>query len=99
MLPVSPDEAVDHIVRDLRHSEQRYDQCERGRVDERRHGEADIIIPVAQARTMYAHLQELKVPSDLITLPNGGHGGEGTPPEMARHMQERIVEWVKKYGK
>lgn len=69
MLPVSPDEAVDHIVRDLRHSEQRYDQCERGRVDERRHGEVDIIIPVAQARTMYAHLQELKVPSDSSPSP------------------------------
>ncbi|PSL31227.1 alpha/beta hydrolase [Dyadobacter jiangsuensis] len=63
------------------------------------HGEADVIVPVAQARTMYAHLQELKVPSELITLPNGGHGGEGTPPDMARHMAGRILEWVKKYGK
>lgn len=51
MLLLFPDEAVDHIMRDLRHSEQRYDQYERGRVDERRHGEADMIIPVAQART------------------------------------------------
>lgn len=63
------------------------------------HGEADAIVPVAQARTIYARLQELKVPAELITLPNGDHGGEGTPPEMSRHMSGRILEWVRKYGR
>ncbi|MGG7665758.1 alpha/beta hydrolase family protein [Dyadobacter sp. BHUBP1] len=90
MLLLFPDEAADHIMRDLRHSEQRYDQCDRGRVEERRHGATDMIIPVAQARTMYAHLQELKVPSDLITLPNGGHVGEGTRPKWPGTCREGL---------
>lgn len=62
------------------------------------HGEKDAIVPVAQAEIMYRQLQQNGIPAELIVLPNGGHGGEGTPEESARKMAARLLDWVRKYS-
>lgn len=62
------------------------------------HGEKDNIVPVGQAQIMYTHLKENEVPTELIVLENGGHGGEGTSAETSKKMAVTILNWVQKYG-
>ncbi|MCE7042604.1 alpha/beta hydrolase [Dyadobacter sp. CY312] len=62
------------------------------------HGEKDNIVPVGQAQIMYTHLKENEVPTELIVLENGGHGGEGTSAETSKKMAVTILKWVQKYG-
>lgn len=63
------------------------------------HGGADPIVPVGQSEIMYRLLQERQIPSELIVLPNGGHGGEGTTPEAAQHMARTLVRWIQTYSR
>lgn len=63
------------------------------------HGEKDVIVPVAQAQIMYRQLKENGVPTELIVLPNGGHGGEGAPEESSKKMAVRLLDWVRMYSK
>lgn len=58
------------------------------------HGENDDQIPIEQSKEFYAALQKAGVPSDLILVPNAGHGG----PEFYNYNTQ-IVDFFNKYLK
>lgn len=63
------------------------------------HGEKDAIVPTSQAKVMASKLAQEGIDHQLIILPNGAHGGEGTPEADSIDLQERMLNWIKKYSK
>lgn len=63
------------------------------------HGEKDNIVPPHQALLMQSQLQLHNVADTLVILPNGGHGGENTPSEVADAVNRAMFRWILKYSK
>lgn len=63
------------------------------------HGEADSIVPFAQSVVLGNKLTKSGIPNQVFPLPNGGHGGEGTSPEVLGKLNETMLEWIQKYSK
>ncbi|MGH9522412.1 MAG: alpha/beta fold hydrolase [Terriglobales bacterium] len=57
------------------------------------HGDKDTLVPYTQAQRLHEALTRAGVRNELVTIPNGGHGG--FPPD----QQERAMEAVRKFLK
>jgi acetyl esterase/lipase len=57
-------------------------------------GETDPLVPLQQATSMKAKLDEAKVPSELIVKPKAGHGWPGMTDDM-----QKVADWYDKYLK
>lgn len=56
------------------------------------HGEVDSLVPLQQAQSLKAKLDEAKVPNDLFVRPKANHAW----PEMGQDMQ-KVADWFDKY--
>jgi acetyl esterase/lipase len=55
-------------------------------------GEIDPLVPLQQAQSMKAKLDEAKVPNELIVRPKAGHGWPGMTDDM-----QKAADWFDKY--
>jgi acetyl esterase/lipase len=60
------------------------------------HGDADPIVPYQHGVRLHEALERAGVPSELHTVPGGGHGGFDTAETLA--VFETIQQFLKKYG-
>ncbi len=63
------------------------------------YGEADSIVPFAQSVMLGNKLTKSGISNQVFPLPNGGHGGEGTSPEVLGILNETMLGWIAKYSK
>ena len=58
------------------------------------HGDADLVVPLQQSKSMIQKLTEMGIPNELIIKPKGGHGWKGM-----EEQEQRFLEWFDKYLK
>ena len=58
------------------------------------HAVDDKVVPIANSQAFYQALQEHKVPSQLLELPNGGHGLSGYKGPSWDAWQKQSLEWL-----
>lgn len=63
------------------------------------HGEKDDIVPKKQSEMLSQLLKQSNVADTLVILPNGGHGGENTPPEVSNRVNRAMYQWILRYSK
>ena len=58
------------------------------------HGDADLVVPLQQSKSLIQKLTEAGIPNELIIKEKGGHGWRGM-----EEQEQRFLEWFDKYLK
>lgn len=59
------------------------------------HGTKDTDVPYELSESMAGALNDRRVVSELITIPDGGHGLSGVKPELVAQVYARVVDFVR----